>query len=127
MDFRGVVNHEEVAKLMQQSRVFVQHSIVPSSGDSEGTPVGIIEAGASGLPVVSTRHGGITDAVIDGKTGFLVDEGDIDGMSDYMCRLLTTPELAVEMGKCAREHIAKNFDLEVSINNLRALLDKCSL
>jgi glycosyltransferase involved in cell wall biosynthesis len=109
---------------MQQSRVFVQHSLVPKSGDSEGTPVGIIEAGASGLPVVSTRHAGITDVVIHGKTGFLVDEGDIDGMAKYMYRILSDTELAIKMGKRARQHISDNFNMDVSIANLRAILSQ---
>lgn len=65
--------------------------------------------------------------MIDGKTGFLIDEGDIDGMADYMYRLLTNPDLAVEMGRRAREHITRNFELETSIQNLRAILDKYSL
>lgn len=56
--------------------------------------------------------------MIDGKTGFLVDEGDVDGMADYMYRLLTNPDLAVEMGRRAREHITRNFELETSIQNL---------
>ena len=64
MELKGIVSHEEVALLMQESRVFVQHSLVPSSGDTEGTPVAILEAGAAGLPVVSTKHAGISEVVI---------------------------------------------------------------
>ena len=127
VELRGAVTHEEVASLMQQSRIFVQHSLVPGSGDSEGTPVGILEAGASGLPIVSTKHAGIIDAVRDGETGFLVNEGDIDAMSDYMHRLLSNPELAVEMGRRGREHMRNNFNITTSIKNLRDILDKCSL
>jgi glycosyltransferase involved in cell wall biosynthesis len=127
VDLRGVLKHDEIASLMQGSRVFVQHSLVPKSGDSEGTPVAILEAGASGVPVVSTKHAGIVDAVIHDKTGFLVDEGDIDGMAEYMYRLLTNPDLAVAMGKRAREHISENFNMETSIKNLRAILDQYSL
>jgi len=127
VDLRGVLQHDEIASLMQGSRVFVQHSLVPKSGDSEGTPVAILEAGAAGVPVVSTKHAGIVDAVIHDKTGFLVDEGDIDGMAEYMYQLLTNPELAVAMGKRAREHITKNFNMETSIKNLREILDQYSL
>jgi colanic acid/amylovoran biosynthesis glycosyltransferase len=127
VELTGAVSHDHVARLMQQSRIFVQHSLVPKSGDSEGTPVGILEASASGLPVVSTRHTGIIDAVVHGKTGFLVDEGDIDGMSEYMYQLLTDPKLAAEMGKRAREYISENFNMDSSIKNLRAILDKYAL
>jgi glycosyltransferase involved in cell wall biosynthesis len=123
VELKGALGHRDVAELMRQSRIFVQHSVTPEHGDSEGTPVGIIEAGASGLPVVSTRHGGIVDIVLHGKTGFLVDEGDIDGMADYMCRLLLEPELAEDMGRQAREHVSRNYELSSSIQNLRAVLD----
>jgi colanic acid/amylovoran biosynthesis glycosyltransferase len=122
----GVADHNQVCELMQHSRIFAQHSLVPASEDSEGTPVGIIEAGASGLPVVSTSHAGIIDVVIHGKTGFLVDEGDIDGMSEYLYQLLTNTEMALEMGRCAREHIRENFDMNSSIRKLRAILDNCA-
>ena len=84
VELKGIVDHAGVAALMQESRVFVQHSLVPASGDTEGTPVAILEAGAAGLPVVSTKHAGISEAVIHGKTGFLVDEGDIDAMAEYI-------------------------------------------
>jgi glycosyltransferase involved in cell wall biosynthesis len=126
VDLKGALDHDDVANLMQGSRLFVQHSLVPRSGDTEGTPVAIMEAGASGLPVVSTAHAGIKDVVIHGRTGFLVDEGDIEGMSEYMYRILTHPELAVEMGKLARQHIADRFNVEDSIANLRAILSKYS-
>jgi glycosyltransferase involved in cell wall biosynthesis len=124
VDFKGQASHDEVASLMQQSRVFVQHSLVPASGDSEGTPVAIIEAGASGLPVISTKHAGIMDVVIDGRTGFLVEEGDISAMADRLFQLLSDSELAAEMGGRAREHIVQNFNSKNSVQNLRDLLDR---
>ena len=127
VDLKGALKHDEVASLMQGSRVFVQHSLVAKSGDSEGTPVGILEAGASGVPVVSTKHAGIVDAVIHDKTGFLVDEGDIDGMAKYIYQVLTNPELAIAMGKRARKHIRENFNMESSIKNLQAILGKYAL
>ena len=119
----GVMNQAQVASLMQESRVFVQHSLVPMSGDSEGTPLSILEAGASALPVVSTRHAGIVDAVLHGKTGFLVDEGDINGMAEHIYLLLANRELAAEMGSRGKAHISQNFSVETSIKGLRAILE----
>jgi len=127
VELKGIVNHDGVAALMQQSKVFVQHSLVPASGDTEGTPVAVLEAGASGLPVVSTRHGGITDVVIHGRTGFLVNEGDIDGMSEYLYQLLNNPDLASQMGKSAREHISANFSMERSVEKLKNILEGCAV
>ena len=107
----GALNHEEVMPLFSNARCFVQHSVVPSYGDAEGTPVAILEAQAAGLPAVATRHAGIVDAVVDGSTGYLVEELDIDGMADRLTRLLQDKELAQRMGKNAREHIQKNFSI----------------
>ena len=123
VELKGIMPHEEIARLMRQSAVFLQHSLVPKSGDTEGTPVAVLEASASALPVVSTRHAGINDAVVHGKTGFLVAEGDIDGMSQYICQLLTDPEMAQEMGKHGQEHIAANYSLAGSCERLRDILD----
>jgi colanic acid/amylovoran biosynthesis glycosyltransferase len=90
--FTGSVSPEQVAQYMQQARAFVQHSVTTLSNDTEGTPVAILEAGASGLPVIATRHAGIPDVVLHNETGFLVEEGDIQGMSEYMLILSpTTP------------------------------------
>ena len=75
------------------------------------------------MPVVSTRHAGISDAVIHGNTGFLVNEGDIDAMAEYLHQLLVNPELAGEMGKNAREHISINFSMDHSINRLRRIVE----
>ena len=123
VELKGVLDHTTVAGLMQESRVFVQHSLMPASGDSEGTPNTLLEAGASGLPVVSTRHAGIPDVVIHGTTGFLVDEEDIDAMSDYICQLLMDPLVASEMGRKARKHISENFNLDISIRKLSDIIN----
>jgi colanic acid/amylovoran biosynthesis glycosyltransferase len=125
VELKGVLDHNAVAALMQQSRVFVQHSLIPESGDSEGTPVAILEACASGLPVVSTRHAGIMDVVIEGKSGFLVDEGDTDTMSEYIYQLLRNPTLASQMGSEARKHISYNYNMDSSITNLRTIVENC--
>jgi len=125
VELKGIVDHARVAALMGESRVFVQHSLVPASGDTEGTPVAILEAGAAGLPVVSTRHAGISEAVIHGKTGFLVNQGDIDAMAEYLYQLLANLELASEMGKNAREHISANFSMRQSIEKLRKIVEGC--
>jgi glycosyltransferase involved in cell wall biosynthesis len=110
---------------MRRARCFVQHSIVAPDGDSEGTPVSILEAGASGLPVVSTRHAGIPDVVLDGVTGLLVEEGDVEGMACALVRLALDPDLAARLGQAARQRIAEHFSLPDRIGRLWAILDSC--
>ncbi len=123
--FLGAQPHSVVQEEMRQARAFVQHSVESSSGDSEGTPVGILEAGASGLPVLSTRHAGIPDVVLEGKTGFLVDERDVHGMAKYMLKLIQQPGLARELGQTARRRIETHFSMEQSISRLWSIIESC--
>jgi len=125
IEFLGPQPPEVVQREMRSARCFVQHSIEAPDGDSEGTPVGILEAMASGLPVVSTRHAGIPDVVIEDVTGFLVDEKDVTGMSKHMSRFILEPELAGRMGSVAREHILENFSQEKSLGNLWTIIQNC--
>lgn len=95
----GSQRSEFVVRKMIEADIFLQHSIVDSvSGDAEGLPVSLLEAMAHSLPVVSTRHEGIMDAVVENKTGFLVEEGDCKGMANHLISLAQSPELRIEMG-----------------------------
>ncbi|MEI8307581.1 MAG: glycosyltransferase [Chloroflexales bacterium] len=123
VSFPGPLPHAEVAALMARSRAFVQHSLVALSGDSEGTPVAIIEAGAAGLPVVATRHAGIIDVVVEGATGLLVDQGDAAGMAEAMLTLARDPALAGRMGAAAADRARVHFDQRTQLNRLWAILD----
>lgn len=125
--FPGALPHQDVAGLMRQARAFVQHSITPESGDSEGTPVAVSEAGGSGLPVIATRHGGIPDVVVDGVTGYLVDECDVDTMSQRMTTLAKDPNLAARMGQEARARVLAQFTLEKTIAVLDDIIEKADL
>jgi colanic acid/amylovoran biosynthesis glycosyltransferase len=78
----GVASEETKQRLQRECGVFVQHSITnPETGDEEGLPASIQEAMAQGMAVVSTRHAGIPEAVVDGQTGLLVDEGNVEDMA----------------------------------------------
>jgi glycosyltransferase involved in cell wall biosynthesis len=123
VNFRGVVNHAETMGVYGSASIFVQHSVTPSYGDAEGTPVTILEAGASALPVVSTRHAGIPDDVVHGETGYLVEERDVEGMAAYISQLLGNLEETRAMGARARSHIKKNYSMAQHIGVLQELID----
>ncbi len=125
VDFLGGQNHQAVELEMRKARCFVQHSIVAPSGDCEGTPVSILEAGATGLPVISTRHAGIPDVVVENKTGFLVDEYDEDGMANFMVKVAQDAELAGRMGREARNHISTNFAKSQRLGRLWEIIESC--
>lgn len=120
----GGLERKEIIKHLQSAFLFVQHSIVAYNGDSEGTPVGIIEAMAAGLPVVSTRHAGIPDVVIENETGLLVDEGDIDTMASYMLKLVENRDLAESFGKNGNARILSEFTLQKHISTIDRLIQE---
>ena len=107
--FAGVLPPAEVAALMRMARGFLQHSLTAPDGDQEGSPVAVMEAQLSGLPVVATWHAGIPDVVVDGETGLLVVEGDWQAMGAAIRRLAADPALAATMGTAGRERILNGF------------------
>jgi len=118
--FEGVKKPDEVIKFLQGATIFVQHSMFSkTTGDSEGTPGTVLEASASGLPVVSTRHAGIKEAVIENRSGFLVDEGDFEGMAACIIQLIENPELGTKFGLAGRKHMIENYDLDLQIDKLQ--------
>ena len=122
--FAGVLPPTEIAALMRQVRGFVQHSLVAPDGDSEGSPVAVMEAQLSGLPVVATRHAGIPEVVMDGSTGILVEEGDVQAMANAMAQLVRNPQLAARLGAAGQERMSLNFTVEHHLAAVSALLHR---
>ena len=123
VQFVGVQNPDFISKLMRTARAFVQHSLEAENGDCEGTPVAVIEAQMTGLPVISTKHAGIPDVVVNEETGFIIEEGDVDGMSARMLQLAHYPELAGRMGRAARERALCNYTLDRHLNQLAEMIE----
>lgn len=122
VDFLGSQPHEKVIEEMQKARCFLQHSVKALNGDSEGTPNSVMEASASALPVIATRHAGIKDIIKDKKTGFLVNEKDIISMADHILTLANSPALATDLGKEGREFVCSHFSRSDSNNTLYQLI-----
>jgi colanic acid/amylovoran biosynthesis glycosyltransferase len=116
--FLGVITPEQYREELSSVLAFVQHSITAENGDTEGNPVGIMEAQAAGVPVISTLHAGIPEVVIHGESGWLVEEGDVEGMAQSMLSLLSDSLLAEKFGKRGREIILEKFLMERHIETL---------
>ncbi len=112
VEFKGVLSQLEIAEQFNRAIAFVQHSIITPQNDSEGTPLTILEAMASDLPIVSTLHGGIIDVVINEETGFLVEENNYEQMAEKMLHLTQYPDIANAMGLKASAHINENYTIE---------------
>jgi len=122
--FKGVQTSEQIQALFQESIAFVQHSVKAPDGDSEGTPVAVLEAQAAALPVISTYHAGIPDVVINNETGLLGEEQDVDCMSQHIKRILLEDGLAQKLGLGGRSRIGINFTLENHLRKLEVLLNE---
>ena len=112
-----------VRELLGQASVFVQHSVTALNGDTEGLGVSILEAMASAIPVVVTRHNGFTETVIDGVTGVMIEEHDVEGMAQAVVVLLTDQQRALSMGLAGRERVIQHFSLADTTKRLRAVLE----
>jgi glycosyltransferase involved in cell wall biosynthesis len=88
---------------------------------SEGLPVSIIEAMASGCPVVSTEVGAIRDLVIPGETGLLVPAGDVEGLSRGILEIIDNPARSAVMVQHGRAHVSPHFSIERMERELRRL------
>lgn len=110
----GWLEPAAVAERLRAARALVQHSVQAESGDTEGTPVAVLEAGITGLPVIGTRHGGIPEVVEHERTGLLVDERDVEATSDAMIRLARDPALAARLGDAAAARVAERYSTVVT-------------
>jgi colanic acid/amylovoran biosynthesis glycosyltransferase len=120
----GSLPNVEVQTLMNRADIFLQHSVVdPETGDEEGLPVAILEAMAHGLPVVSTLHAGIPEAVVDGVTGLLVSEGDAEGMAERIVALARDPGGARQMGASGWARAKEKYSWERERSDLLRLFE----
>jgi glycosyltransferase involved in cell wall biosynthesis len=108
--FLGTLSHAETAGWMRRAWLLAAPSVTATDGDSEGLPQVVVEAAASGLPVVASDHSGIPEAVDDGRTGFLVGEGDEAGLARRMAELLGSAALRGRMAAAARALAEERFD-----------------
>jgi colanic acid/amylovoran biosynthesis glycosyltransferase len=107
----GWKDMHEIRQLYRESHIFILPSVTAATGDSEGQGLVLQEAQASGLPVVSTRHNGIPEGVLDGKSGYLVPERDVDALADRIGFLIEHPEKWPEMGRSGRKFVEEKYDI----------------
>jgi glycosyltransferase involved in cell wall biosynthesis len=103
--FLGPQPPEVIRTLLQETDVFVQHSVNTHAGDSEGLPLSILEAQAMSVPVLSTHHAGIPETITDGENGYLVRQNDTDTMAERILTLAADPGLRQRMGLAGRQNV----------------------
>ncbi|MBW4418987.1 MAG: glycosyltransferase family 4 protein [Myxacorys californica WJT36-NPBG1] len=86
--------------------------VVALPSRSEGFPLAMVEAMLAARPVVATRVGSIPEAILDGKTGLLIEKNDVDGLAIALQRLRDNPALRIQLGQAARDMALANFTVE---------------
>ncbi len=123
----GPKTQGEIDELLARAAVFVLACRNAGDGGSDNLPTVIMEAMGAGVPVVSTRVAGVPEMVEDGVTGFLVEEGDVDGIAARVERLLAGREAARGMGAAGWASCERKFSTERTTGRLRDLLQGRSL
>ncbi len=118
----GYQPHHIFLEEVQKAHILLQPSVTAENGDSEGgAPTVLIEAQASGLPIISTYHADIPGVVIDGKSGFLAPERDVDALTEKLEYLIKHPEIWPEMGKAGRAFVEEKHNSEKLIRQLEGI------
>ncbi len=107
----GPLSSDHISALMKKAHIYILASVTAQDGDQEGMPVSLMEAMATGLPVISTRHSGISELVQDGISGFLVPEKDVDALAEKCEYLISHPQRRMEMGRSGRKFVEENFEI----------------
>ncbi|HLF20526.1 MAG TPA: glycosyltransferase [Bacteroidota bacterium] len=117
--FLGARTHEETLNEMKHAHLLLYPSVTADDGDTEGgAPFGIIEALATGLPVISSRHADIPEVVQHGKSGFLAEERNVGELTSYLDFFLSHPEQWTRFGEAGRSHIEKEYNMSIQSESL---------
>src|SRR5213082_3551834 len=116
--FVGFLPQPQLLNLYASSHLFLHPSEISPNQDQEGVPNSVLEAMATGLPVVGTRHGGIPEAVDHGRTGFLVAEEDHVGLANAMQLITSSRDLLKRMGEDAHFVVRDRFEQQAQIDQL---------
>jgi colanic acid/amylovoran biosynthesis glycosyltransferase len=121
VSFTGFLDAPALAQLFYSSDIFVHPSELTSEGNREGVPNSLLEAMATGLPSVATRHGGIPEAMTDRVSGLLVDEADPEALFRSLKELARDNQLRVSIAEKGAEVVANKFNHAEQIKKLESI------
>jgi glycosyltransferase involved in cell wall biosynthesis len=121
--FLGHLAPDEIAALMRRAWLLAAPSLTARDGDAEGLPNVVVEAAASGLPVVASAHAGIPEAVEHEASGLVVPEGEVAPLAEALQALLASPDLQRAYALAARKLAEMRFDSRQQAERLEGLYD----
>jgi glycosyltransferase involved in cell wall biosynthesis len=120
-EFRGARSSADVKRELDASRLFCLPSVTAESGDAEGFGLVLLEAQASGVPVVTSARGGATEGIRDGVTGFSFVEGNVNMLAERLTGLLKEDNVLAQMAEQGSQYVSNEFNLTNCARRLEAL------
>jgi glycosyltransferase involved in cell wall biosynthesis len=122
VELTGAKPQAQLRGRLAAANVFVLPSVIDADGGMDNLPTVIMEAMATGLPVVSTNIGGIPEMIVENETGFLVQPGDAAAMADAIETVINDPSSAARLGYSGYERARTLFSIEKNVRELCTLL-----
>jgi colanic acid/amylovoran biosynthesis glycosyltransferase len=123
VDFLGALPHADVLSWTRKAAMLVLPGVRTSNGREEGLGMVLLEAAATGVPIIGSRVGGIPECILDDRTGFLVPERDEHALAQRMTELLDDPARRRRMGNEGRALVERQFDIHRQTEALESLYD----
>ena len=123
----GALEQPQVRQALHRSHLFALACVVARDGDRDGIPVAMMEALATGRPVVSSRVSGIPELVRHGETGLLVPPRNAEALADALARLIRDRALRQRLGENGRALVAHEFDIRANAARLRSIFNASGL
>lgn len=121
----GMQPFDVYLRITRDSHLFMSPSVLAADGDAEGgCPLTILELSAAGMPILASEHCDIPEAVIDGVTGYLAPERDVDALSERLEYLVAHPEQWEAMGRAGRAHIEMEYNARAQPAKLETIYDR---
>lgn len=121
VELLGFLPEDQIAELLLKVHCYVQPSIITSSGKMEGIPVVLMEALASGVPVIATRISGIPELIRPNQTGVLIPQEDPEALAQAILELCQNYENAVYMAQKGKDLVLQEYTISGSVKHLSNL------
>lgn len=122
--FHGPLTQDETKEIMRGAAALAAPCVVGADGNRDGLPTVILESLALGTPVVATPVTGIPEAIVHGRTGLLVPEGDVKALADALTALMEDADLRCELADAGRRHVETLFDARTNGRLLHQAIDR---
>lgn len=124
VELLGAMGQADVASVLRGAQVYVQPSVITPSGKMEGIPVSIMEAFASGVPVVASQISGIPELVIPNETGYLFPPADVQALANILEYIYCNPVEAKFLAKAGQDKVFREFELGANVQKLSLLFQQ---